>query len=170
MSNADDTKTTEEATAPRRQAPIIEAPPRTECACATCTQCCKDQPGSLAPGDFEAIREHLQLTDDAIRAAFRSSEGALVQLQVDGRTVIRRQRTIVPLYVRREKRCIFLDHQDRCKVHAVKPAGCAMFDTHMDKGAADARSYWLLMQQSDEGYQALRRTLKISEHYKPKAY
>lgn len=29
--------------------------PRTVCACHDCVQCCKKQPGPLAPGDFERI-------------------------------------------------------------------------------------------------------------------
>lgn len=153
-----------------RPPPIIEAPQRTECACAACVQCCKEQPGPLAPGDYERIRDRMQVDDAGARALFRSSEGALVQLRVDGAVVQRRQRTIVPLYDRRHRRCVFLGADDRCAIHEVKPAGCAIFDTHMDKGAAEARSYWLLMQQSDPGYQELRKQLKVADHYRPRRY
>lgn len=150
---------------PPRMPSIIEAPPRTECSCAACVQCCKERPGPLAPGDLENIRAHQpHLTTAEFLAQFRSSEGALVQLRDDQGVVRqRRQRTIVPHYDRRRKRCVFLGDDDRCTIHAVKPAGCAIFDTHMNKGAADARSYWLLMQQSDAAYQEQRKQLKISD-------
>lgn len=82
----------------------------------------------------------------------------------------RRQRTIVPLYNRHRRRCVFLGDDDKCGIHEVKPAGCSMFDTHMDAGKSHAISYWLVMQQSDAAYQELRRALKISEHYKPRSY
>lgn len=146
-------------------------PPRTECACTACTQCCKEQPGPLAPGDLEKIRAHLpHLTTEQFLAQFRSSDGALIQLKVDGKVVQRRQRTIVPLYNRHRRACVFLGADDKCTIHAVKPAGCAIFDTHMDKGSAEARSYWLVMQQADAEYQETRRSLKVSDHYKPRAY
>jgi len=148
-----------------------ETPPRTECDCTACTQCCKEQPGPLAPGDLEKIRAHLpHLTNDQFLGLFRSSDGALVQLRgADGVVVQRRQRTIVPLYHRHRKACVFLDN-DKCSIHAVKPAGCAIFDTHMDKGSAEARSYWLVMQQADDDYQEQRRQLKVSDHYRPRSY
>lgn len=93
-----------------------------------------------------------------------------MQLQIGDAKVIRRQRTIVPFYNRHKKRCVFLGLDDKCNIHPVKPMGCAALDTHMDQGKAHAISYWLVMHQSDEGYQALRRELKISDHYKPKKF
>lgn len=152
----------------QRVAPIIEAPPRTECSCAACVQCCKEQPGPLAPGDYERIRDHLQLDDKAARDLFRSSEGALVELKETGHQ--HRRRTIVPVYNRHRRRCTFLGDDDRCTIHAVKPAGCAIFDTHMDQGSSQARSYWLVVQQGDLAYQELRRQLKVADHYRPRHY
>lgn len=35
-------------------------------------------------------------------------------------------------------RCVFLDEQDRCRIHAVAPFGCAYYDTHMDVAEATA--------------------------------
>jgi len=167
MSIDDNEKLTGVAAKTLSTAPIIEAPKRTECACATCVQCCKDQPGALAPGDYERIRDHLRLTDAEARELFRSSEGAVVQTADLHQ---RRQRTIVPLYNRHRRRCVFLSDDDKCGIHEVKPAGCAMFDTHMDAGKSHAISYWLIMQQADAAYQERRRELKISDHYKPKRY
>lgn len=167
MSEADDDFVKLTGVNATRQAPIIQAPTRTECACSACVQCCKDQPGSLAPGDFERIRDHLRLTDVEARELFRSSDGAVVQTTDLHQ---RRLRTIVPLYHRHRRRCVFLGDDDKCGIHEVKPAGCSMFDTHMDAGKSHAISYWLVMQQSDAAYQERRRELKISDHYKPKRY
>lgn len=144
---------------------IVERPPNTECACTACVQCCKTRPGPLAPGDLTRIRAFQpHLPTKEFLEQFRSSDGALVQLR-DGQGIVRqrRQRTIVPHYDRRKKRCVFLGDDDRCTIHAVKPTGCAIFDMHMDKGAADARSFWLVMQQADTGYQQERQQLKVSD-------
>jgi len=121
---------------------IIQPPPRTECTCTACVDCCKEQPGALGPRDYHRIQQHLQLDDAAMAEKFRSSDGALVQDSATNRTF--RVRTIVPLYERRAKRCTFLGADDRCTIHAVKPAGCAMFDTHQQKPVALARSLWLI--------------------------
>ena len=147
---------------------IIQPPPRTECTCKDCVDCCKEQPGALGPRDYRRIQQHLQLEDKAMAEKFRSSDGALVQDSATNRTF--RVRTIVPLYDRRAKRCVFLGADDRCTIHAVKPAGCAMFDTHQKQPEAIARSLWLVREQQDVEYQQLRQTLKVSDHYKPRAF
>lgn len=146
---------------------VLGAPSPTECACKTCVQCCKEQPGALIPGDFEKIRAYLpHVPTSEFIEMFRSSDGALVGDSGTGRQF--RVRTIVPLYDRRKKRCVFLGDDDRCTIHAVKPAGCALFDTHMGTPLAAMRSAWVVRQQQDEDYQALRKTLKVTDHYKPK--
>lgn len=149
----------------RRMPGIVEPPPRTECSCADCVQCCKTRPGPLAPGDLERIRAHQpHLPTKEFLEQFRSSDGAVVQFKdADGVVRQRRLRTIVPAYNRHRRRCVFLGDDDRCTIHAVKPTGCAIFDVHMDKGTADARSYWLVMQQQDAAYQESRRQLKVSD-------
>jgi len=148
---------------------VIGGPRPTECSCAECVKCCKDQPGALGPGDFERIRAYLpHLTNAEFVEKFRSSDGALVHDSETNRTF--RVRTIVPLYDRRKKRCVFLGDDDRCTIHSVKPIGCGLFDTHMDHGTAIARTLWVVKEQQDESYQELRRTLKVTDHYKPRAF
>lgn len=150
----------------KQEAAVIGRPSPTECACAQCVQCCKEQPGSLLPGDYEKIREFLGQSD--VSHLFRSSDGALVQDEKSGRQF--RVRTIVPLYDRRAKRCIFLGSDDRCTIHAVKPGGCGLVDTHMSRPIAMVRSVWIIKQQQDEEYQELRKTLKVTDHYRPKSF
>jgi Fe-S-cluster containining protein len=137
---------------------------RTTCACATCVQCCKDQPGSLVPGDLERIAAHLGEPVDAARRHFVASPGALVGDSQTGRVF--RIGTITPAY--EHGRCVFLDEHDRCRVHAVAPAGCAYFDTHQSREEGQRRGAWLVRQQLDPEYQRLRDSLPAAQHYKPR--
>lgn len=138
---------------------------RTVCACAQCTQCCKRQPGALAPGDLERIAAFLGETPSEAERHFWASPGALVRAH--GRTY--RVGTITPK--RRKGRCVFLDEHDRCKVHAVAPAGCAYFDTHQGLATAHERSLWLVEEQERSAeYKALRDRLPYALSYKPKEY
>lgn len=137
---------------------------RTTCACSECVKCCKRQPGPLAYGDFERITEHLGVSRDEGKELFCASPGALVR--VGQQTV--RVGSITPKM--RRGRCVFLDENDRCKIHAVAPFGCAYFDTHMGRDTAMPRSLWLVKSQSDHDYQMLRDELDYATTYKPIDY
>jgi Fe-S-cluster containining protein len=140
---------------------------RTSCACHNCVRCCHVQPGPLAPGDLERIAEHLGETPEEAKRHFCASPGGLWKSSSTG--VTERVGTITPK--RRHGRCVFLDENDRCRVHPVAPAGCAYFDTHMGTTEAHRRSVWLMSQQSrDSDYQALRNELPYAQSYKPKRY
>lgn len=134
---------------------------RTSCACAECVKCCKRQPGPLAGGDYERIQEHLGASDDEMKKLFCASPGALV---LRG-GVVRRVGTITPQ--RRKGKCVFLDDNDRCKIHAVAPFGCSHFDTHMGAAMAQERSQWLVRTQENPAYQQLRKQLPYTGSYKP---
>ena len=137
---------------------------RTSCACQSCVQCCKDQPGPLIPGDFERIAEALGDPVNAWRY-FWASPGALVQDTETGRQ--RWIRTITP---RREHgRCVFLDDQDRCRIHAVAPFGCAYFDTHQSQAEAQRRGvYYLQLIEASPEYRVLRSSLPFADWHKPR--
>jgi Fe-S-cluster containining protein len=139
---------------------------RTVCACAACTACCKSQPGSLARGDLERIAAHLGESPEAAEVHFCASPGAMVMNTATGRQFS--VGTITPRFVR--GRCVFLDEQDRCRVHQVAPAGCAYFDTHQSTAEGDRRSAWLVADQQHPDYQRLRERLPFATHYKPKRY
>jgi Fe-S-cluster containining protein len=146
--------------------PMSGAPfARTVCACADCRDCCKRQPGALAPGDFEAIAEHLGETTIAAKTHFWASPGALVMDTKTGRQF--RVGTITPRYDRRRGRCVFLDDKDRCRIHPVAPAGCRLFDTHLGLAEAMPRSIWLARSHMGADYQQLRSELPFATHYKP---
>jgi len=139
---------------------------RTTCACKECTACCKRQPGPLAPGDSERIQEHLGVTDEEMTKLFCASPGALV---MDYAGHVRRVGTITPQ--KRKGRCVFLDENDRCKIHAVAPYGCAYFDTHMGVAEAQPRSQWLVRdQEASPEYKALRNRLPYAASYKPTGF
>lgn len=147
---------------------MIAPPPfdRTTCACPDCITCCTEQPGSLAAGELEAIAQSLQLPVRVAALKFWASPGALLGNSLTGQTF--RVGTITPRLVR--GRCVFLDGQDRCTIHAVAPFGCAFFDTHMPAAEAHPRSLWLVRSQQDPAYQSLRRTLVAATSHKPRAY
>ena len=131
---------------------------RTKCACSGCVSCCKRQPGPLAPGDFERIQAHLGASDEDMAKLFCASHGALVHNRLTGATA--RIGSITPQ--KRKGRCVFLDENDRCKIHSVAPFGCAYFDTHMGMREGHERSVWLARAQTDPEYQELRRTLPFT--------
>ena len=139
---------------------------RTICACEECVACCRRQPGALAPGDFERIAEHLQETPAQAMRWFRASPGALVKDSFTGQLF--RIGTITPHF--EHGRCVFLDEQDRCRIHAVAPFGCSHFDTHMGLAESLRRSRYLAMATHAPEYQAFRDKFAQATHYRPRSY
>ena len=140
--------------------------PRTTCGCAECVRCCHEQPGCLVPGDMEKIAAHLGQTVEQIKPMFWASPGALLMNSQTRQTW--RVGTITPRYDKQRQRCVFLDDADRCTIHAVAPAGCALADVHMDMVRGRQLGMWMVNQQSSPAYQALRDTLTMADHYKPR--
>ena len=137
---------------------------RTTCACKDCVDCCKSQPGSLIPGDMERIAEHLGLSMRVTALKFWASPGALLMNTATGSTF--RVGTITPRKV--HGKCIFLDDDDRCTIHAVAPAGCSYFDTHQSREEGMPISKWVVGLQAQPEYQSLRRTLVKATSYNPR--
>jgi hypothetical protein len=110
---------------------------RTVCDCEACKLGCRFLPGFLVPSDLHRIAEHLGYSS-LIKFALENllaSPGALV---ID-RGKIRRIRTLVT--ARRDGgACLFLDEQNRCRIHSVSQFGCSFFDTHPTKEEAGRRS------------------------------
>lgn len=138
---------------------------RTACACDACVECCKEQPGPLAPGDLERIAAHLGISAEYARVYFWASPGAVVADSRAGQL-----RTIGTITPRMEAgRCIFLDAHDRCRVHPVAPFGCACFDTHMGTAQWRRRSSILHAAiERDAGYQAERAALSPATSWRPR--
>jgi len=101
-----------------------------------------------------------------MRKLFVASPGSMVK---DSLGDVFRVGTITPRY--RKGRCVFLNEQDRCEIHAVAPFGCAYFDTHMGWMRGQQLSSWLAGEQhKSEAYKQLRDTLPYTNHHKPNRY
>jgi Fe-S-cluster containining protein len=137
---------------------------RTTCACDECRSCCKRQPGPLGPGDFDRIRDHLQITTRIALTFFWSSPGAVVQNKQTHET--RMIGTVTPRM--RGGRCVFLNEDERCSIHSVAPFGCAFFDMHQSADESNPRSLALLNSiVRDTQYQILRDILPPAESWRP---
>ncbi|MDO8795380.1 MAG: YkgJ family cysteine cluster protein [Vicinamibacterales bacterium] len=144
-----------------RSTPPVPPFARTTCACAECVDCCRQQPGSLIPGDAERIAAFL---GEPVEPYLWASPGAVVMNTVTRE--VHRIGTITPRRV--NGKCVFLDDQDRCRIHSVAPAGCSHFDTHLSRDEGIARGYWVVKAQQDLEYQRVRSTLPPATSYKPR--
>ena len=138
---------------------------RTSCACEACVDCCREQPGPLAPGELDTIAAYLGKPVRAILSLFWASPGAVLRERVSGRIV--QVGTITPQ--RRGGRCVFLDASDRCRIHPVAPFGCAYFDTHQTEAEYHERGQWLYWRiQTSAEYQSIRRALPAARSWRPR--
>lgn len=110
---------------------------RTTCACAECVNNCRHIPGYLLPSDVERISRFLgykNVVEFAIQNLLASP----------GATVMQAGRVFqIPTLVPRRKAdgsCLFLDENNRCRIHEVSPFGCAFFDAHQSDLEANRRS------------------------------
>ncbi len=137
---------------------------RTTCACVECVGCCKRQPGYLIPSDIEKIRAAI---NRPLEEVLVDSPGSLVMNTDKG--IITRIRTIVPKM--QKGRCVFLDKNDRCSIHAVAPAGCRLFDTHMSLQEGQKRGLWTIRQvKGNPEYASLREKLPLAKTYQPTSF
>jgi Fe-S-cluster containining protein len=137
---------------------------RTVCGCAECQQCCRDQPGPLAPGDFERIAGYLGETPIEAQAHFWASPGAVLGTR-SGQML--RVGTITPRRV--NGRCTFLSDAGACTIHPVAPFGCAYFDPHQPVEEGQRRSVWLhLAIHRLPAYARLRARLMTATSWRPK--
>ena len=105
--------------------------PRTVCACIECVANCRFLPGYLIPADLDRIMPPRVDPFTWATENLRASPGATVGDLETAR--VWRIPTLVP--ARSEKgKCIYLD-ENRCRIHAVAPFGCAFFD-HRSSGRA----------------------------------
>ena len=130
---------------------------RTTCGCPDDVANCRKQPGSIEPEDLPRIAAHLGEPLTEVLRFFKASPGAVLLDRTTGQHV--RIGSITPRQ-QEDGTCVFLEN-DRCRVHAVAPFGCAYFDVHMDTREADRRSFWLIRQQVEPEFQVLRALVGV---------
>lgn len=109
----------------------------TECGCGDCVDACKHRPGWFLPGEVDKAAGFLGLSPEEF---FKRYLG--VDYWVDDGEV-RQTDIFAPRHVGRPGgqrypfypagRCVFLDENERCKIHLVKPAECAHYIHTMDE-------------------------------------
>ncbi len=147
------------------ETPEVPTFERTTCACPSCVRCCKEQPGPLAPGQIATIAAYLQKPVRDVLTLFWASPGALVKSLATGKRWM--IGTITPRM--RNGRCVFLDADDRCRIHPVAPFGCSHYDTHMPEAEWTRRGMWLYRAiEDDPEYQSIRATLAPATSWRPR--
>jgi len=122
-----------------------------------CTSFCKTYPGFLIPSDVGPVLEAAQAKPEEVLVA---SEGSLVIYRGE----MQRLGTILPAH-KPDGSCVFLDENDRCKIHAAAPYGCAYTDFHMsdlEGRSVSAAGLQTLMEPSPElqEYRKIREQLQ----------
>jgi Fe-S-cluster containining protein len=108
-----------------------------ECSCRQCISACFRDPGRLVPGDLPKLSRLLQMSEGEL------AKSCLVKVPVasNGRVALalapakrKGRRFVTPpgavasdSYAEEAGRCLFLDEEDRCAVHAAKPFECAAY-------------------------------------------
>ncbi len=122
---------------------------RTVCDCRLCVAGCKSMPGALVPSDLPRIMRHTGLDPESFldwcESHFDVSDGGVAMKLVDGEPVVFQVPSIVPQLV--DGRCVFLDSEDHCTIHAVSPAGCAYCDPHQDRETTDGLLSDIIVEQ-----------------------
>lgn len=104
-------------------------------------------PGCLVPGDLERIQEFVgDPRPEFILENFVVSDGAKVAKVISGTPCIISVPSIVPAQ-KADGSCVFLDENDRCKIHPVSPFGCSRLDTHMSAVEGTRRVTWCVTEQ-----------------------
>lgn len=92
----------------------------------------------LTPGDAERMAKHLGVAMETLEESLAATHGPLVQKS--GPPVAMAFR--VPLITPKVEggRCVFLQPDGMCRVHAAAPFGCSHCDAHMNREDVTQRS------------------------------
>lgn len=104
-----------------------------ECTCERCVGACKHQPGWFAPGEVEKAAALLGMTQHDFEQKYLVREYWVFGAGDVGPDHVPAPRKVFQAegYNRAsyadawgDDRCVFLDENDRCKIHAAKPLEC----------------------------------------------
>lgn len=104
--------------------------------------------------DVDRIAAFLSLSREDVSVFLQPSPGSLLLLG----TELLQVGSVTPTR-KADGSCVFLDEHARCRIHAVAPFGCAMFDTHMHHADSDERSLFLARMMMSPEYVAFRSSL-----------
>lgn len=139
-----------------------------ECSCESCARACLNRPGYFAPGEAIKAAEFLGLTlreffDKYLVVDFQTDHtGLKVSYYLLMPATVGEQGTVAG-YIPKRGRCIFLNKENRCDIHSVKPKECRLYDHTVVKRDAEANhqmvaSDWREAQQ--EVFAAIGRKLR----------
>lgn len=100
---------------------------RVECACAKCVNACKDIPGWFLPNEVAEAAAIFKMTEQQFFEKYLTVDywtGDTIFV-LRPRTVAEPGGEVSPAYPFGH-RCVFLDENNRCSIHAAKPHECAI--------------------------------------------
>ena len=106
------------------------------CNCPECKSACRNDPGRLIPEDVHKLAKILQISEKELTENYlvkiplskKDSIYAFAPAKRKGKRFIAEPGTIAPEYYSKERGvCIFLDENDLCTVHKVKPFECGAY-------------------------------------------
>lgn len=106
-----------------------------ECNCPECVSACSNDPGRLVPTDLKKISSFLKCTSESLISDYLVKiplgEGktfALAPAKLKGKRYVAEPGTTAQDYYAEQKgRCVFLDEQNLCTIHSVKPFECGAY-------------------------------------------
>jgi Fe-S-cluster containining protein len=106
-----------------------------ECNCFECISACTNDPGRLIPSDIKKIAAVLGCTPEQLIADYLvkiplgdGKISALAPAKLKGKRYVAEPGTIAQDYYADQKgKCVFLDKENRCSIHSVKPFECGEY-------------------------------------------
>ena len=105
------------------------------CNCPECVSACKNDPGRLIPDDMDKISQFLGISKkDLMNKLVKKEQSAkygiysLAPVKFKGKNMLVQPGNVVPDYYASEAgKCIFLNSQNLCEIHPVKPFECMAY-------------------------------------------
>lgn len=103
------------------------------CTCAECVACCTRTPGWFAPGEAEKAAELIGMPFDEFREKYLVQDYWVgdpdIPVLAPGKVGVEEQalgaqRPVSWGYAFARGRCVFLNEDDRCRIHEAKPMEC----------------------------------------------
>lgn len=115
----------------------LEIKPTEPCTCKFCVKCCKHKPGWFVPDQCDALAKFFNMTIEQVFKKYLLADYFLFEnreifLLSPGILVYGENFTGVKFPDDPRGECVFLNKDDRCDIHAVKPKECLCSDHNHD--------------------------------------